>query len=228
MKNKEMKSNKKLVFRYIVLYPLLMLILSLVLAILINKTPFLNLEIEIADFANCIVAAIATGLVVYQLKLSELEKAEENRIQEHQNYIQEATFILKYNQDFIQDSNMNEVVSLLEQQVFYGRKEPIIDDSNRQMFVNYLVYLEGMAPLIHEGILTIEHIDDLMAYRFFLAVNNPEIQRDQLCRPEFCAYYKGIYKTYKRWADYRRKNSLEILQEETSLEKWELFENNAN
>ncbi len=88
------------------LYPILMVFLSLILAIVINLIPFSSFEIEIADLANCIVAAIATRLVVYQLKLSELEKAEENRIQEHQNYIQEATFILKYNQAFIQDCSL--------------------------------------------------------------------------------------------------------------------------
>ena len=147
-----------------------------------------------------IIGAIATGLVLYQLKLSE-------ETERHQDSIEEASFILEYNKSFIQDANMTNVEHLLENQAFYDDKpKMIITSENRQQFVNYLVYLEGLAPLILLNILSLQHIDDLMAYRFFLAVDNVEVQENQLI--PYAEYYRGCYKLYKVWKAYREDNEL--------------------
>ena len=82
-----------------------------------------------------IIGAIATGLVLYQLKVGE-------KTESHQSDIEEATFLLQYNQTFIQDANMLEVERLLEDQAYYDQKaREIISSENRQKFINYLVYL---------------------------------------------------------------------------------------
>ena len=67
----------------------------------------------IAEMVSGIIAAIAAGLVLFELKAAEKERI-------RQNDIEEASFILQYNQTFIQDPNMAEVESLLEQNAFYG------------------------------------------------------------------------------------------------------------
>ena len=147
-----------------------------------------------------IIGAIAAGLVLFQLKAA--EKAET-----HQNEIEEAAFLLQYNQTFIQDENMLEVEHLLEDQVYYNLTvEEIITKVNRQKFINYLVYLESLAPLILNGVLTLEHIDNLMAYRFFLAIDNCEVQEKEL-KP-FAEYYRGCFKIYRIWRDYRKNKGL--------------------
>lgn len=74
-------------------------------------------------------------------------------------------------------------------------------------------------------ILTLEHIDDLMAYRFYLAVNNPEVQEKELKR--FAGDYRGCFKLYKIWTAYRKEKGYEIHQEQTALDKWEDFEKYA-
>lgn len=168
----------------------------------------------IADMISGVIAAIAAGLVLYELKGNEQERI-------RQNNIEEASFILQYNQAFIQDPNMTEVENLLEKNAFYDLPSPIITDENRQKFVNYLVYLEGLAPLILNGILTFEHIDNLMAYRFFLAVNNSELQDKELV--PFADYYCGCFKLYKKWKEYRLNNRLEIPLSEYSLDRIDIF-----
>ena len=45
--------------------------------------------------------------------------------------------------------------------------------------------------------LRISAVNDLMAYRFFIAVNNPVAQELEL-KP-FKDYYKGIFKLYPVW-----------------------------
>ena len=147
-----------------------------------------------------IIGAIATGLVLYQLKASE-------KTEMHQNDIEEASFMLKYNQTFIQDANMVEVERLLEDQAYYDEdKREIISPANRQKFINYLVYLESMAPLILRGVLSLEHIDNLMAYRYFLAVDNVELQNKEL-KP-FAEYYRGCFKLYRVWKTFRKERGL--------------------
>ena len=168
----------------------------------------------VADMISGVIAAVAAGTVLFQLKESEMERI-------RQNDIEEASFILQYNQAFIHDANMTEVESLLEASAYYNRKEPIINDDNRQKFVNYLVYLEGLAPLILRGILSLDHIDNLMSYRFYLAVNNPEVQTKELKR--FATEYRGCFKLYKVWTEYRNSKGYEIILNETSLDKWEDF-----
>ena len=67
-----------------------------------------------------------------------------------------------------------------------------MESKKHQDLVNYLVHLEGVAALVNNGVLRISAINDLMAYRFFIAVNNPVVQELEL-KP-FKEYYKGIYK----------------------------------
>ena len=168
----------------------------------------------IADMISGVIAAIAAGLVLYELKGNEQERI-------RQNNIEESSFILQYNQTFIQDPNMAEVESLLERNAFYGLASPIITDENRQKFVNYLVYLEGLAPVILNGVLNLDHIDNLMAYRFFLAMNNLEVQEKELI--PYADYYRGCFKLYEIWKTYRLQNHLEIPLGENSLDRKVLF-----
>lgn len=55
-----------------------------------------------------------------------------------------------------------------------------IDKPDRQSLVNYLVHLEGVATLVNTGVLRLKTINDLMAYRYFIAVNNPVVQELEL------------------------------------------------
>ena len=99
--------------------------------------------------------------------------------------------------------------------------EEIVNEDNIQIVINYLVYHEALAALVKKGVLSIKNIDDLFAYRFFLVMNNPEIQEKEL-RPE-AQYYHGCFWLYKKWKNYREKRGLYILLKDTSLEKTEEY-----
>lgn len=183
--------------------------------VLVNFLGFTDEQASvIADIGALFVEAVAAVLIVFQLE-------QDKNIEKTENDIQEAQFILQYNQTFIQDENMSYVESCMERQMENGSTEIIINDENRQKFINYLVYLEGLAPLILSGVLKLDHIDDLFAYRFFLAVNNKNVQTDQLLR--YAPYYQGCYKLYEFWSDYRKKNCKPIILEATSLDKIDFY-----
>lgn len=71
-------------------------------------------------------------------------------------------------------------------------------DEAHQALINYLVYLEGIAALIDEGVIRIKAIRNLMSYRYFIAVNNPHIQEKELL--PYREHYKGIFSIYDDWS----------------------------
>ena len=99
------------------------------------------------------------------------------------------------------DEKMNEKMNAEEAGIEAISKELrtkyAMESRKHQDLVNYLVHLEGVAALVNNGVLRISAINDLMAYRFFIAVNNPVVQELEL-KP-FKEYYKGIYRLYPEW-----------------------------
>ena len=225
-----MKGNwrKKLSIKKYILISLLVLIISVTASALVNFVLVYVINSEtsinhIVGLVEGIIAAIATGLVLYQLKLGE-------KTERHQNDIEEASFTLQYNQAFIQDNNMIEVERLLEDQAYYDDEpKEILTIENRHKFINYLVYLESLAPLILSGVLNLDYIDNLMAYRFFLIVDNAEIQEKEII--PFADYYRGCFRLYKFWYDYRKEKGYSLPKDDCknrnvmrSLSQWKDFD----
>ncbi len=164
-----------------------------------------------AGIGEVVVGLLAAIAVVHQLNEGKLA---DMRLRD----IEEARFILEFNQAFIQDNNMCKIEHALEKYM-EGKTDNIdIEGENRQLLINYLVYLESMAVLVLRGVLTLERIDDLMAYRFFVAINNEIVQKEELFR--YPGYYRGCFKLSEHWSRYRKNKNYEILMEETSLDKW--------
>jgi len=127
--------------------------------------------------------------------------------------INEAQLVMSLNEQFISNEELSKVEWALEKYyIAYteakqngGDVESIaldiefdINDRARQSLVNYLVYLEGIATLVNEGVLHLNVITELMAYRYFIAVNNPIVQKQELI--PYKAYYQGCYKLYEKWS----------------------------
>lgn len=137
--------------------------------------------------------------------------------------INEAEFIMNYNTSFIEnpeyvalEQKLEQYRKRVEQKSSVDEYEDIITEENRQTVINYLVYHEALAVFVKKRVLSLDSIDDLFAYRFFLIMNNPEVQRKELC-PE-AQYYHGCFWLHKKWTEYRKKKGLYILMEDTTLE----------
>lgn len=127
--------------------------------------------------------------------------------------VNEAQLIMELNDQFITNPQFNEVEMKLER--YYEKYvkaqqsgEPIgsipfdinLDEINkeRQGLINYLVHLEGVAALVNEEVLHLDAITDLMAYRYFIAVNNPHVQKKELL--PYQDYYRGCFRIYDNWS----------------------------
>ena len=152
--------------------------------------------------------------------------------QKNNNDTNQSKFIMELNNQFISNDDFKKVEWELEKYyVHYSTigRNPSVDKSfsemfsinqfNRQALVNYMVHLEGVATLIWSHQLHLSQISNLMAYRYFIAVNNPVVQELELLPDLYKDYYQGIAKIYKRWEKYLRKRHITIPMEKDSLGK---------
>lgn len=143
----------------------------------------------------------------------------------HQNNkVNEAQFVIDLNNQFINEGNLAAVEHDLEMYFTHPKerekyeseflKKYALEEGVHQDFVNYLVHLEGVAALVNDGVLRLSAINDLMAYRYFIAVNNPVVQQFELI--PYQDYYQGLIRLFPKWA---RKNKDAMPMVETRLDK---------
>jgi len=127
--------------------------------------------------------------------------------------ITEADFLSDLNTSFVTNEDYKKAYTLFENYDFENL--PDLDLENIHIS-NYLTFFEVFQLLIDRGTLTIDMLNDLFGYRFFIAVHNPYVQKKKLVKsPE---NFKNLYKLEKEWVEYRRKKNLPIFHEEYCLE----------
>ena len=137
----------------------------------------------------------------------------------HQNNkVNEAQFIIDLNNQFINEGNISAVEHDLEmyythpdEREEYGNhflEKYALEKPEHQDFINYLVHLEGVAALVNDGVLRLSAINDLMSYRYFIAVNNPVVQEFELI--PYQDFYQGLIKVFPKWA--KRNKSMPMAE----------------
>ncbi len=132
--------------------------------------------------------------------------------------LNQATFLIDYSVHFYSTYGCRDILDELET----SRKNPeyVIDiKTYYKDIVGYLEWLESLACLVNNGTLPLKKIDDVLSYRFFIIVNNKQIQDYEIipCRD----FYRGIYKLYDKWSKYKRERGLPIIFENTELSNTE-------
>lgn len=135
--------------------------------------------------------------------------------------INQAEFILQiHNSFYALGGSGTEYTAELEKRLdddFSGKEKLVLTKEDDIKVVQYLVWLKTLSSLINRNMIKLSAVDDLFAYKFFVAVNNIQFQNKELI--PYSTAYKGIYKTHKLWKKYRQKNHLEIYNDETDLSK---------
>ena len=134
--------------------------------------------------------------------------------------IKEAEFLMQYNFSFLTTDKFVKMERRLEDDMTL-RAPLVLTADDRQDLVDYLVYLESLAPLILNKQVRLDVIDDLFGYRYFIAVNNPIVQKLELCPG--AEYYRGCFRVYQLWSKYRRRHGIVIPREEDALSEWSGF-----
>ena len=123
--------------------------------------------------------------------------------------IARATFIKELNQSYVDNPDYMKVYNML-QNCFDKTCEYHPDNgvcTNCKMNIekgvvsNYLTFFETIYILKKRRVINFKVIDDLFAYRFFLAVHSEYFQKSKL-EPQ-PNNFKNIFKLEKEWLDYR-------------------------
>lgn len=155
---------------------------------------------KISNIITVITAVIGAGALFVQFKKDKK--------------INEANFIMNFSIHFYQIYNCKNIMNELEK-CRQDKNYKLDIDKWYTDIVAYLEWCESLSSMINNKVLSIEKIDDMMSYRFFLITNNKQIQDYELS--EFRDFYRGIFKAYKEWSDYKKKKNLPIIMEETEL-----------
>lgn len=139
--------------------------------------------------------------------------------------LDEANFIMSLNDQFISNDEMTRIEHALE--LYYNQEAEghgvalnlVLEREHNdcQRLINYLVYMEGLAALIKRNVMHLGVIDDLFAYRFFIAVNNPIVQKFELL--PYANYYQGCFKLSEMWTKEWRKTGRPV-----PLDQYALYE----
>ncbi len=134
-----------------------------------------------------------------------------------------ASFVIDYSVQFYDIYNLTDIMDELEK-CRVDKKYKLDVQKYYKDIVAYLEWLESLAALVNSNILSIEKIDDVLSYRFFLIVNNKQVQDAEIipCKE----FYRGTFKLYKEWAEYKKKHGRLIIFEENELSKIPGFEEN--
>lgn len=128
--------------------------------------------------------------------------------------ISQAEFIETLNQNFISNEDYKKAYTMFENYDFENCPDldlPNIDISN------YLTFFETFQLLIDRRTLSIDMLNDLFGYRFFLAIHNPYVQKVKLIKSP--QNFKNLFVLEKDWMAYRKAHGYDVFHEEYALEK---------
>lgn len=142
--------------------------------------------------------------------------------------LNESNYIMNLNNQFISNKDMTLVEHELE--LYFNQYTLMVNDKSSpdpgvvsrmtlgisqsrtsdecQKLINYLVYLEALAALVDRQVIHLDVIDDLFSYRFFLAVNNPVVQENELI--PYSDFYQGIFRLSEYWVKDHQKRNIPI------------------
>lgn len=129
--------------------------------------------------------------------------------------LDEAKFIFDLNQQYINNTNYQKMLDVLETNL-----HETVPADIENIIAQHLDFFESIYILLHKGLIRISIIDDLFCFRFFSVVNNKYVQ-DNVLTPHK-DYYRNIVMLHRIWKKYRFSKHLDIplISSDLSLVDW--------
>jgi hypothetical protein len=125
--------------------------------------------------------------------------------------------------DFIENSAISCIYRMLEESKVEGQAQNKFTEDHLIDLANYLSFFGTFWGLIKRGVVQLETLDPVLAYRFLLATNNRFVQEMLLCCPGKEIAWKNIYCLHNAWRRYRIARGLCIWQEDYDLSRCEAY-----
>lgn len=178
----------------------------ILLIVLISSIVFLLsyfFKESVAEIVTISTAIISVGAIIYQLQ------------KDHK--IKKAEFIYSLNTTFNNDPDIKHIYGLLKKN--RDEEYKFTPDEGRLMG-DYMMFFDILYYLIEQRMLTLNLINYLFDYRFFLMTNNKYVQKYQL---QYTTLQKPIINLYVMWYNYRLKHKQKELYEEDSFSNYKDF-----
>ena len=127
--------------------------------------------------------------------------------------INEASFLLEFWKTFSENPQLIPIQRKCDDDMY--SKETNFTDKDYEGILVYAQWIEALAAIINRGVISLDFIDDMYGYVFFVFVNNKYIQEKEIL-PN-AKYYQGLIKAYESWVKYLKKHGKEVMLEENSL-----------
>ncbi len=109
-------------------------------------------------------------------------------------------FIVELNKSYVENPKYMEVYTILQDKLDNNGPDRT-NEITKAEISNYLTFFETIYLLEKNGVINFKIIDDLFAYRFFLAVHSDVFQEKKLgAQPE---NFKNIFQLEREWMNYR-------------------------
>jgi len=180
---------------------IIMFMVIFVTSLISSNNVLTNRYETVKDLIGSITAIIGVIAIWYQMK--------------RDKDLTEAEFINNLNNTFTTNPDIKYIFAKL-QSSRGSNEDPFIDEDMIKV-VDYLTFFETISNLIQRNVLSFDMINDIFSYRFFMIVHNKHIQDREIIADN--SYYGNLYTLHRLWVQYRRRNNLNIPNEEISLDK---------
>ncbi len=166
-----------------------------------------SIEVRIVNIVTIITAV--TGALALYIEFLKNKK------------IQTANFLIDYSKSFYNCYyDLFECFSELKKHADDPQYRIDIKKYKSKLIV-YLQWVEAIASLVERGVLDLYTVDNTLSYRFFLIVNNPDVQKYILIPRQ--QFYRGTFYLYEKWHKFEESRNLPMPLEETALKNVENY-----
>lgn len=182
-----------------------MIIIALLLAIFLENVVG-NKIFEIISVITAVIGAVA---LFYQFKKDK--------------DLNKASFVMEYSKSFFNEYDLGGLFSKLDDDYDNPKSTYKFNvEKEREPFIKYVMWIESLSAIILDSVIDIASIDKALGYRFFLLVNNKEVQKQEII--PFIDLYEGTCILYDMWYKYRKAHNIPIPNEKNSLHLVEGFD----
>lgn len=185
-------------------YKSLIYLLVTILAVIIF---FQFLEPAIGSFLTTILTSFTTIIGIFSV-FYEMKRSAD---------IEECDFILELFKHFTSNTTPGIAIIYEKLDMLFSENKNMIIEEDRKNMVEYLQFFEMLAVLVNKDAISLEDVNELFGYWFFIAVNCKTVQDMEIIPNK--DYYKGIYELYPKWYNLAKKKKDKIPFEETLLIK---------
>jgi|GEM_PF-2733871 len=136
--------------------------------------------------------------------------------------VSQASFIVSFNKQFYKHERNRKMLKYFDHKHSHPEKARALTEADAKDFLSYLAWIRILCSLVLRGVLTFDSMNEVFRYKFFVCVNNVDIQRIEITK--YAEFYDGLFRTYKDWSAYLNRHGQTELYSETALSKTEAYQ----